>query len=87
MQAAAEVRRAVGGEHHDEPGQRLACGLEFRRIFTPATPTWPGKPAPPRPSLADTLVYLDRWLPGTLRRIKTITEKCTGIDGHISPPR
>jgi hypothetical protein len=48
--------------------------------------TGPGRPAARRPSLADTLVYLDRWLPGTLRRVKAITEKCTGIDGHASPP-
>ena len=53
----------------------------------PAVPSRPGKSAARRPSLADSLVYLDRWLPGTLRRVKAITEKCTGIEGHIPPPR
>jgi hypothetical protein len=86
--SARESVRECWHQHPDAVTELSACWLEFRRIFAPATPARPGKPAPPRgPSLADTLVYLDRWLPGTLRRVKAITEKCTGIDGHMPPPR
>jgi hypothetical protein len=86
--SARESVRDCWASHPDAVTELSACWLEFRRIFTPAAPPMPGKPAPPRrPSLADTLVYLDRWLPGTLRRVKAITEKCTGIDGHIPPQR
>jgi hypothetical protein len=84
--SARESVRDCWHQHPDAVTELSACWLEFRRIFAPATPARPGKPASPRPSLADTLVYLDRWLPGTLRRVKVITERCTGIDGHITPP-
>lgn len=52
----------------------------------PASPAKPGKPAMRRPSLADSLVYLDHWLPNTLRRVKVISDKCTGIDSHVLSP-
>jgi hypothetical protein len=81
--SARESVRECWENHPDAVTELSACWLEFRRIFAPAEP---GKPAPRRPSLADSLVYLDRWLPGTLRRVKAITEKCTGIDGHVPPP-
>jgi hypothetical protein len=81
--ACAAAVRDCWDQHPDAVTELSACWLEFRRIFAPAGP---GRPAARRPSLADTLVYLDRWLPGTLRRVKAITEKCTGIDGHASPP-
>ena len=86
--SARDSVRDCWPQHPNAVTELSACWLEFRRIFAPATPARPGGPAPQRrPSLADTLVYLDRWLPGTLRRVKAITEKCTGIDGHIPPPR
>ena len=85
--SARESVRECWHQHPDAVTELSACWLEFRRIFAPATPARPGKPTPRRPSLADSLVYLDRWLPGTLRRVKAVTEKCTGIDGHVSPPR
>ena len=47
--------------------------LEFRRIYRAA-----------HPPLADSLVLFDRWLPGVLRRVRQITDRCTGIDGCIS---
>ena len=81
--SARESVRDCWDKHPDAVTELSACWLEFRRIFAPAAPARSGKPAPRRPPLADTLVYLDRWLPGTLRRVKAITEKCTGIDGHI----
>jgi hypothetical protein len=81
--SARESVRECWHQHPDAVTELSACWLEFRRIFPPATPAKPGKPAARHPSLADTLVYLDRWLPNTLRRVKAITEKCTGIDGHI----
>jgi hypothetical protein len=81
--SACESVRDCWDKHPDAVTELSACWLEFRRIFAPAGP---GRPAARRPSLADSLVYLDRWLPGTLRRVKAITEKCTGIDGHIPPP-
>jgi hypothetical protein len=84
--SARESVRDCWHQHPDAVTELSACWLEFRRIFAPATPAKPGKPAVQRPSLADTLVYLDRWLPGMLRRVKVITEKCTGIDGHVPPP-
>ena len=84
--SARESVRDCWDKHPDAVTELSACWLEFRRIFAPAHPPRPGPPAPRRPSLADTLVYLDRWLPGTLRRVKAITDKCTGIDGHIPPP-
>ena len=84
--SARESVRECWHQHPDAVTELSACWLEFRRIFAPAAPARSGKPAPRRPSLADSLVYLDRWLPGTLRRVKAITEKCTGIDGHVSPP-
>jgi hypothetical protein len=85
--SARESVRDCWDKHPDAVTELSACWLEFRRIFAPAAPAKPGKTAPARrPSLADSLVYLDRWLPGTLRRVKAITEKCTGIDGHIPPP-
>ncbi len=84
--SARESVRECWDKHPDAVTELSACWLEFRRIFTPAVPSKPGKSAARRPSLADSLVYLDRWLPGTLRRVKVITEKCTGIDGHIPPP-
>ena len=85
--SARESVRECWHQHPDAVTELSACWLEFRRIFAPATPAKPAKPAPRRPSLADSLVYLDRWLPNTLRRVKVITEKCTGIDGHVPPPR
>jgi len=85
--SARESVRDCWDQHPDAVTELSACWLEFRRIFAPAAPPKPGKPAARRPSLADSLVYLDRWLPGTLRRVKVITDKCTGIDGHIPPPR
>ncbi len=85
--SARESVRDCWQQHPDAVTELSACWLEFRRIFAPAAPPGPGGPAPRRPPLADFLVYLDRWLPGTLRRVKMITEKCTGIDGHIPPPR
>ena len=84
--SARESVRDCWDKHPDAVTELSACWLEFRRIFAPAAPAIPGKPAPRRPSLADSLVYLDRWLPNTLRRVKAITEKCTGIDGHVPPP-
>jgi hypothetical protein len=81
--SARESVRECWDKHPDAVTELSACWLEFRRIFAPAVPS---KPAARRPPLADSLVYLDRWLPGTLRRVKVITEKCTGIDGHIPPP-
>ena len=84
--SARESVRECWHQHPDAVTELSACWLEFRRIFAPAAPSKPGKPPPRRPSLADSLVYLDRWLPNTLRRVKAITEKCTGIDGHVSPP-
>ena len=83
--SARESVRDCWDKHPDAVTELSACWLEFRRIFAPAPPR-PGKPAVRRPALADSLVYLDRWLPGTLRRVKAITEKCTGIEGHIPPP-
>jgi hypothetical protein len=80
--SARESVRDCWDKHPDAVTELSACWLEFRRIFTPADA---GRPAVRRLSLADTLVYLDRWLPGTLRRVKAITEKCTGIDGHVPP--
>ena len=47
--------------------------LEFRRIYRAA-----------HPPLADSLVLFDRWLPGVLRRVRQITDRCTGIDGCTS---
>ena len=82
--SARESVRECWDKHPDAVTELSACWLEFRRIFAPAPPR-PGKSAVRRPSLADSLVYLDRWLPGTLRRVKAITEKCTGIDGHVPP--
>jgi hypothetical protein len=84
--SARESVRDCWDKHPDAVTELSACWLEFRRIFAPAAPARPGTPLARRPSLADSLVYLDRWLPGTLRRVKAITEKCTGIDGHIPPP-
>ena len=84
--SARESVRECWNKHPDAVTELSACWLEFRRIFTPATQPKLAEPAARRPSLADSLVYLDRWLPGTLRRIKAITEKCTGIEGHIPPP-
>jgi hypothetical protein len=84
--SARESVRDCWPQHPDAVTELSACWLEFRRIFAPAAPARPGPSAPRRPPLADSLVYLDRWLPGTLRRVKAITEKCTGIDGHIAPP-
>jgi len=81
--SARESVRDCWHQHPDAVTELSACWLEFRRIFAPAGP---GKPTVLRPPLADSLVYLDRWLPGTLRRVKVITDKCTGIDGHIPPP-
>jgi hypothetical protein len=81
--SARESVRDCWDKHPDAVTELSACWLEFRRIFAPARP---GKPAVCRPSLADSLVYLDRWLPGALRRVKAITERCTGIEGHISQP-
>ena len=74
--------------HPDAVTELSAAWLEFRRIFTPAPPAAHGKPGPPprRAPLADTLTFLDRWLPGALRRVKQVTEKCTGIDGHTARP-
>lgn len=82
--SSQESVRECWDKHPDAVIELSACWLEFRRIFAPAPPK-PGRPAARCPSLADTLVYLDRWLPGTLRRVKAITEKCTGIDGHVPP--
>jgi hypothetical protein len=84
--SARESVRDCWPQHPDAVTELSACWLEFRRIFTPATPAKLGKPAVTRPPLADTLLYLDRWLPGMLRRVKAITENCTGIDGHVPPP-
>jgi hypothetical protein len=84
--SARESVRECWDKHPDAVTELSACWLEFRRIFTLAAPANHAKPAVRRPSLPDSLVYLDRWLPGTLRRVKVITEKCTGIDGHIPPP-
>jgi hypothetical protein len=84
--SARDSVRECWDKHPDAVTELSACWLEYRRIFAPAAPATPGKPAVRRPSLADSLVYLDRWLPNTLRRVKAITEKCTGIDGHIPPP-
>jgi hypothetical protein len=80
--SARESVRDCWHQHPDAVTELSACWLEFRRIFAPAGP---GRSAARRPPLADTLVYLDRWLPGTLRRVKAITDKCTGIDGHVPP--
>ena len=84
--SARESVRDCWDKHPDAVTELSACWLEFRRIFAAAAPARSGKQAPRRPPLADTLVYLDRWLPGTLRRVKAITERCTGIDGHVPPP-
>jgi hypothetical protein len=85
--SARESVRECWHQHPDAVTELSACWLEFRRIFAPAAPS-NGKAAPSRrPPLADSLVYLDRWLPGTLRRVRAITDKCTGIEGHIPPPR
>jgi hypothetical protein len=86
--SARESVRECWHQHPDAVTELSACWLEFRRIFAPAAPPKPGKAAPSRrPPLADSLVYLDRWLPGTLRRVRAITDKCTGIEGHIPSPR
>jgi hypothetical protein len=87
--SARESVRDCWQQHPDAVTELSACWLAFRRIFAPAAPARPGNQAlaPRRPSLADSLVYLDRWLPNTLRRVKVITEKCTGMDGHVPPPR
>ena len=86
--SARESVRECWHQHPDAVTELSACWLEFRRIFAHAAPSKPGKPALPlRPPLADSLVYLDRWLPGTLRRVRAITDKCTGIEGHISSRR
>lgn len=86
--SARESVRECWLQHPDAVTELSACWLEFRRIFAPAAPAKPdSRPAPPRPpALADSLVYLDRWLPGTLRRVKIITDRCTGIEGHATPP-
>jgi hypothetical protein len=84
--SARESVRDCWHQHPDAVTELSAAWLEFRRIFAPATPARPGPASHRRPPLADSLVYLDRWLPGTLRRVKVITDKCTGIDGHIPPP-
>ena len=84
--SAREPVRDCWHQHPDAVTELSACWLEFRRIFA-AAPARSGKQVPRRPPLADTLVYLDRWLPGTLRRVKAITERCTGIEGHFPPPR
>ena len=84
--SARESVRDCWDQHPDAVTELSACWLEFRRIFAPAIPARADKPAARRPALADSLVYLDRWLPGTLRRVKAITEKCTGIDGHVPAP-
>jgi hypothetical protein len=82
--SARQSVRECWRQHPDAVTELSACWLEFRRIFAPTASSKPGKSAPPRrPSLADSLVYLDRWLPGTLRRVRAITDKCTGIEGHI----
>ena len=84
--SARESVRECWDKHPDAVTELSACWLEFRRIFAPPPRPGPASQRSRRPSLADSLVYLDRWLPGTLRRVKAITEKCTGIEGHIPPP-
>ena len=59
--------------HPDAVTEVSLIWLEFRRIYRAA-----------RPPLADSLVLFDRWLPGVLRRVRQITDRCTGIDGCTS---
>jgi len=59
--------------HADVVTEVSLIWLEFRRIYRAD-----------HPQLADSLVFFDRWLPGVLRRVRQITDKCTGIDGCIS---
>jgi hypothetical protein len=59
--------------HPDAVTEVSLIWLEFRRIYRGA-----------HPPLADSLVLFDRWLPGVLRRVRQITDKCTGIDGCIN---
>jgi hypothetical protein len=59
--------------HPDAVTEVSLIWLEFRRIYRAA-----------HPPLADSLVFFDRWLPGVLRRVRQITDKCTGIDGCIA---
>ena len=56
--------------HPDAVTEVSLIWLEFRRIYRAA-----------HPPLADSLVLFDRWLPGVLRRVRQITDRCTGIDG------
>jgi hypothetical protein len=58
--------------HPDAVTEVSLIWLEYRRIYRAA-----------HPPLADSLVFFDRWLPGVLRRVRQITDKCTGIDGCI----
>ncbi len=59
--------------HADAVTEVSLIWLEFRRIYRAA-----------QPPLTDSLVFFDRWLPGVLRRVRQITDRCTGIDGCIS---
>ena len=59
--------------HPDAVTEVSLIWLEFRRIYRTD-----------RPALADALVLFDRWLPGVLRRVRQITDRCTGIDGCTS---
>ena len=73
--SARESVRDCWDRHPDALVELSAAWLEFRRIF-----------AAPRPGLADSLAYLDRWLPGCLKRVRAITERCAGMEGHQLPP-
>ena len=59
--------------HPDAVTEVSLIWLEHRRIYQAA-----------HPPLADSLVLFDRWLPGVLRRVRQITDRCTGIDGCTS---
>ena len=56
------------------------AGIIRRTVPRPVPRAGPYSNLPPPPTPWSTL---DRWLPAALRRVKVITEKCTGIDGHI----
>lgn len=74
--SARDSLRDCWAAHADAITEVSLIWLEYKRVFDPS-----------RPPLADALVYHDRWLPGALRRVAKITERCGQLEGCRLAPR